>query len=307
MPPSHPPPLRLAELERAAEAGSGTAHLELARLFLAGREVARDLPRARAHFARAAAAGERAAVAVYRAFVANGTGGEPDWGAALALLEADRADADAAEQRALIAAMALDADGRVTTVFEGKMLSEQPRIVLFRAFVTHAEADYLVARATPRFQPALVVHPVTGQQIPDPIRTSNVTAFPLALEQPAIHAINRRIAAASGSDVRAGEPLTILRYRPGQHYRPHLDTLPGGDNQRIATMLVYLNHGYGGGETYFSKLDLTVRAGKGDALLFFNLRADGRPDPMTLHEGVQVSSGEKLVASRWIRSKSLVL
>ncbi|MFY0022539.1 hypothetical protein ABTQ05_21660, partial [Acinetobacter baumannii] len=77
--------------------------------------------------------------------------------------------------------------------------------------------------------------------MPDPIRTSDIAAFPLALEQPAIHAINLRIASASGTNVRAGEPLTILRYRPGQQYRPHLDTLPGERNQRVATMLIYLN------------------------------------------------------------------
>lgn len=307
MPANPPPPPWLAALERDATAGSGAALLELARLYLVGRDVPRDLPRARAYFARAATAGEQAAAAVYRAFVANGTGGPPDWQAALRLLDADRADPDAAEQLALIGTMALDEQGEGIVPREAEQLSAAPRILLFRNFLSDAEADYLVARATPRFQPALVVHPVTRQQVPDPIRTSNLAAFPLALEQPAIHAINRRIAAASRTDVRAGEPLTVLRYRPGQQYRAHLDTLPQADNQRLATMLIYLNDGYGGGETHFPKLGLKVRAQKADALLFYNLRDDGRPDPMTLHEGMVVSTGEKLVASRWIRQSSLKL
>lgn len=305
--PPPPPQAWLTALERDANAGSAAALLELGRCYLAGRDVPRDLPRARAYFARAAAAGEPAAASVYRAFVANGTGGAADWRAALQLLQADRADPDAAAQSALIAAMALDTDGQPTSRFEREQLSAAPRIALFRGFVSDAEAAYLVARATPRFQPALVVHPVTRRQVPDPIRTSNMAAFPLALEQPAIHAINRRIAAASETDVHAGEPLTVLRYSPGQQYRPHLDTLPRADNQRVATMLVYLNDGYGGGETHFPKIGLTVRARKGDALLFYNLREDGQPDPMTLHEGVMVSTGEKLIASRWIRQSRLVL
>ncbi|TPG49765.1 peptidyl prolyl 4-hydroxylase subunit alpha [Sphingomonas glacialis] len=307
MPANPPPPAWLVALEREATAGSGAALLELARLYLVGRDVPRDLPRARGYFAQAAAAGEQAAAAVYRAFVANGTGGASDWPGALRLLEADRADPDAAEQLALIAAMALDDTGAGPTSLVGEQLSTTPRILLFRGFLSNAEADYLVARATPRFQPALVVHPVTRQQIPDPIRTSNVAAFPLALEQPAIHAINRRIAAASQTDVLAGEPLTVLRYRPGQQYRAHLDTLPRVDNQRLATMLVYLNDGYRGGETHFPKIGLKVRAQKGDALLFYNLLEDGQPDPMTLHEGMVVSAGEKLVASRWIRKSRLTL
>ncbi|MET3761497.1 2OG-Fe(II) oxygenase [Sphingomonas sp. UYEF23] len=307
MPGNPPPPAWLVAIERDANAGSGAALLELARLYLVGRDVPRDLPRARDHFARAAAAGEQTAAAVYRAFVANGTGGAPDWPAALRLLEADHVDPDAAEQLSLIAAMALDETGAGPMPLVGEPLSAQPRILLFRRFLSNAEADYLVARATPRFQPALVVHPVTGQQIPDPIRTSNLAAFPLALEQPAIHAINRRIAAASQTDVGAGEPLTVLRYRPGQQYRAHLDTLPRVDNQRLATMLVYLNDGYGGGETHFPKIGLKVRAQKGDALLFYNVRDGGQPDPLTLHEGMVVSAGEKLVASRWIRQSRLML
>lgn len=305
-PPGGSPPW-LAAIEAAARAGAPGAWLELGRLFLGGRDVPRDLARSRACFARAAEAGERAAIAVHRAFVANGTGGAADWRAAVRLLEADNADPDAARQLALISAMPLDDEGHPRSTPAGETLNAEPRIVLFRQFLTDAESDYLIASATPRFQPALVVHPTSGQQIPDPIRTSNVAAFPLALEQPAIHALNRRIAAASGSDVRAGEPLTVLRYRPGQHYRPHLDALPGGGNQRVATMLIYLNEGYGGGETAFPRLGLRVRARKGDALLFRNARSDGQPDPLTLHEGVKVSAGEKLVASRWIRQSPLIL
>uniref|UniRef100_UPI0035C97864 2OG-Fe(II) oxygenase n=1 Tax=uncultured Sphingomonas sp. TaxID=158754 RepID=UPI0035C97864 len=305
--PDRPEPAWLVQIERAAKSGHGAAQLELARLYLAGRDVPRDLPRAREYFAQAAAAGERGAAAVYRAFVANGTGGAPDWPSAMRLLAADRDDPDAVEQLRLIAAMALDDEGHVRGRPEGETLSSKPRIVLFRNFVSDAEACYLAARATPRFQPALIVHPVSRQHIPDPIRTSDIAAFPLALEQPAIHAINRRIAAASGTDVLAGEPLTILRYQPGQQYRAHLDTLPQVDNQRSATMLIYLNDRYGGGETHFPALGLKMRGQPGDALLFFNLQDEGRPDPMTLHEGMIVSWGEKLIASRWIRQTKLVL
>lgn len=297
----------LAAVRRAAESGDGAALLELARLYLSGRHVPRDLPRSRAYFARAAEAGQRTAIEVYRAFVANGTGGAPDWSTALGLLEADKGNPDAVKQLALIRAMDLDAQGYPRTKPAAETISTRPRIVLMRNLLTDAEAAYLVESASPRFQQALVLHPVTGLQMPDPVRTSDVAGFPLALEQPAIHAINKRIAAASGTDVRAGEPLTVLRYRPGQQYRPHLDTLPEGENQRVATMLVYLNEGYGDGETHFPKLGLKLRPRTGEGLFFLNVLADGRADPMTLHEGIRVSSGEKLVASRWIRHDPLVL
>jgi prolyl 4-hydroxylase len=41
----------------------------------------------------------------------------------------------------------------------------------------------------------------------------------------------------------------------------------------------------------------------GDALLFRNADADGRPDPLALHSGLPVTRGVKYLASRWIRAE----
>ncbi|WP_331040153.1 2OG-Fe(II) oxygenase [Allosphingosinicella sp.] len=127
------------------------------------------------------------------------------------------------------------------------------------------------------------------------------------LENPAVHALNRRLAAASGTQVTQGEPLQILRYSPGQEYKAHVDALPVGTNQRILTMLVYLNEDYAGGETKFLETGLGFKGRTGDALLFRNASADGRPDPMARHAGLPVTRGQKLIASRWIRAKPLDL
>jgi prolyl 4-hydroxylase len=115
-----------------------------------------------------------------------------------------------------------------------------------------------------------------------------------------VHALVRRIAAASATRVEQGEPLQVLRYRPGQQYRSHLDAVPVQGNRRILTMIVYLNDGYEGGETRFVKTGLSVRGRKGDGLLFRNTLPDGRPDPMSEHAGLPVTAGTKLIASRWI-------
>ena len=68
-------------------------------------------------------------------------------------------------------------------------------------------------------------------------------------------------------------------------------------------MLVYLNDAYTGGETLFLKIGLRVRGETGDGLLFRNAAVDGTPDMDSLHAGLPVLSGEKLIASRWIRQK----
>jgi prolyl 4-hydroxylase len=128
-------------------------------------------------------------------------------------------------------------------------------------------------------------------------------SFPWIDESPAIHAINQRLATVSDTPVANGEPLQILRYSPGQEYRAHHDALPHTDNQRILTMLVYLNDGFEGGETKFLKTGLSVKGDIGDALLFRNADKQGRPDPNALHAGLPVRAGQKLIASRWIHEK----
>jgi prolyl 4-hydroxylase len=119
-----------------------------------------------------------------------------------------------------------------------------------------------------------------------------------------VRALNRRLATATGTEPTQGEPLHILRYAPGPEYKPHLDALPAVANQRHWTALVYLNSGYAGGETAFPELDLAVRGEPGDALVFRNVDAAGRPDPRTRHAGRPVTAGAKWLATRWIRQSA---
>jgi prolyl 4-hydroxylase len=126
--------------------------------------------------------------------------------------------------------------------------------------------------------------------------------FGVYAEDLVVNALNRRIAALSGTGIDQGEPLQLLRYRPGGEYKPHMDALPAEPNQRILTVLVYLSDDYEGGETAFPNAGLSFRGRTGDALLFRNTGADGRPDPLSLHAGLPVARGIKYLASRWIRA-----
>ena len=90
----------------------------------------------------------------------------------------------------------------------------------------------------------------------DPVRNSDGMGFTWPLENPAVHALNRRIAAASDTGPEQGEPLQVLRYRPGEQYRTHYDAIPGFANQREWTMIIWLNADYRGGETHFPQIGL---------------------------------------------------
>ena len=285
--------------------GDPDALFTLANWRLSGQIVRRDLPASRDLYRRAGEAGHEAAARNYTAFIASGIGGASEWQTAMRLLE--RASYDGArEQLTLIEAMKLAASGDpVELPAEGK-LSDRPYVSAFAALFSPAECDFLTAEAQTWLQPSMVIDPRTGGLVRNPVRTSDSMSFGYVQENPAVHALNRRIAAATGTDVRQGESLQVLRYRPGQEYKPHLDAVAGEPNQRILTMLVYLNDDYQGGETLFLKTGLRFRGKKGDALLFRNALANGRGDEMAQHAGLPVTVGEKIIASRWIRARPFV-
>lgn len=295
-------------LKQAESAGDALAARELALWCLTGQLIRRDLKASRALFERAAALGEPTSAAIARAFIAGGVGGPSDWPQAVKLLS-EAQEPEAAEQLALIEAMALTDSGEPAGEFRSEQLSETPAIRVFPGLFTRAECDYLIHAAKPLLQPSIVIDPQTGAHVPNPVRTSSGASFPFVDENPAIHALNRRLAAASGTDVRAGEPLWVLHYAPGQQYRQHSDALPGvaPSQQRVMTFLVYLNEDYDGGATTFPAAGVEFRGQVGDGLLFRNASADGTPDPRSVHAGLPVTRGIKHLASRWIRATPLIV
>ena len=164
------------------------------------------------------------------------------------------------------------------------------------------ECAWLREAGEPALRPSLVADPGTGRMVPHPVRSSDAAMFGVFAEDLVVNALNRRIAALSGTRPDQGEPLQLLRYRPGGEYKPHMDALPAEPNQRILTVLVYLSDDYEGGETSFPNTGLSFRGRSGDALLFRNAGDDGRADPLALHAGLPVTSGVKYLASRWIRA-----
>ena len=291
-------------LSRLAESGDGPAAYQMAEWAREGEHVRRDLGVARTLYGRSAQAGLIEGARRFLALVAVGIGGAREWRQALDILaDLARVDATAREQLALVQAMQLTPEGDPVTVPAGEVLSEAPKVTRFPALFTRAECRYLAAAAEPLFEPAKTVEEHTGRELRNPIRTSDTAFFPWVGENPAIHALNRRIAAASGTRPEQGEPLQVLRYRDGQEYRPHIDAIPGLANQRVLTMLVYLNDDYEGGETRFLEAGVTVRGKQGDALLFANTDGEGRPNQQAMHAGLPVTKGVKLLASRWIRER----
>lgn len=293
-------------LDAAGAAGNADALAELALWYLRGDVVPRDLAGARSALRRAVAIGHVDAALMEIALTANGSGAAPDWPGALALLQRAAAnDPLAAQHLGLLRDVALSPDGAPLALPDPLSLCAGPRILRFPAFCTPIECAHLASVAAPTLQPATVFDPASGKMIAHPIRSSDNAAIGPAQESLVVQAITRRIAAATRTDVSQGEPLTVLRYAPGQQYRPHLDTLPDQSNQRIRTAILYLNHNYAGGQTVFPLLNLEIAPGVGDLLVFDNVDADGAPDPRSRHAGLPIASGTKWIATRWIRAQPI--
>lgn len=294
----------VALLANTGNQGHVMALAELATWYLAGEAVPRDLPAARALLKRAVAIGHVDAALMEIALTANGSGAAPDWRAAIALLErAAMADPLAGQHLQILRSMAIRADGTPSRLPPPKALGTSPAIRLFRNFCTETEAVHIGSAVAATLTPATVFDPASNRMVAHPIRSSDNAPIGPTQETLVIQAINRRIAAATRTDFMQGEPLTVLRYGPGQQYRPHLDTLPNPANQRILTAILYLNEGYRGGETVFPLLDVKIVPRTGDLLVFENVDAQGAPEPRSRHAGLPVISGTKWIATRWIRAR----
>lgn len=294
-------------LMTAADGGDAWAAVRLAEWRMAGDVIRRDLGEARKYFGHAAQLGLEAAAPVHIALLASGAGGTGrDWLRALDLLSVRAKNhPQARRQRDLLARMAIDKQGDPLTIVPSIMQHEHPRIDRLAGFMTLAECRYLIDLAVPLLQPSVVIHPRTGKFVVDPVRNARSAAFPFMIEDPVLHALNRRIAAATGTLYDQGEPLQVLCYDPGDEYKLHSDALTNELNQRTQTFLVALNEGYDGGETEFPRAGVRLRGKPGDALCFQNIAPDGRPDDLAWHAGLPVSRGRKLILSKWIRAGSL--
>jgi prolyl 4-hydroxylase len=275
----------------------------LAEMKWRGGMVPQDPVAAREFYRRASLLGHANASIVVTNLVASGVAGPRDWAGALARLRTE-AKKDEGRKRALalINKMTLTNAGDPAGLPAAEVLSERPDVRRVPRLFTAAECDYLRRIAEPEYRPS-VVNDAMGREVRDPIRTSDGATLHWLIEDPAVHALNRRLAAASGTDFEQGEATLILRYKGGQEYKPHFDFVRSSDNQRFMTVLVYLNHDYKGGETVFPEVGLKVQGRKGDALIFTSALPDRSVDPLSKHAGMPVSGGAKYLCTKWIREK----
>lgn len=190
-------------------------------------------------------------------------------------------------------------------------LAARPRVQRIDGLLSADECRLLIACARPVLRPSQAVDPETGLPLRVPLRTSSDAPMDPVYEDFALRCVQLRIAAAARTPLVNAEHLTVLRYAPGQEYRPHRDYLPAGAierdhpgaGNRSRTICVYLNQVEAGGSTEFPHAAVSVDPVPGRAVVFDNLLPDGSPDTESLHAGTPVQRGEKWLATLWLRQR----
>ncbi|NWW40406.1 P4HA3 hydroxylase, partial [Panurus biarmicus] len=188
-----------------------------------------------------------------------------------------------------------------------EMVWTQPYVALYHDFVTDAEAETIKGLAGPWLQRSVVASGEKQQKAEYRISKS---AWLKDTADPVVRALDRRIAAVTGLDLRPpyAEYLQVVNYGLGGHYEPHFDHATSmksplyrmKSGNRIATILIYLSAVEAGGSTAFIYANFSVPVVKNAALFWWNLRRNGDGDGDTLHAGCPVLAGDKWVANKWI-------
>ena len=187
-----------------------------------------------------------------------------------------------------------------------------PDIKHFKSVLTMEECDYVICASAVLLTPSMVVNSETSTASHAQFRTSDGAMFGLLDLDLALIAIYGRLAHFAGVPHENCELMGVLRYAPGQEYKPHHDYLPEDaadysevkrSGQRTRTLLIALNDDYKGGETAFPKLDIKLRGAPGDSFVFHNTDAEEKPYSETLHAGAPVVSGEKWLLTLWCRAR----
>lgn len=175
-------------------------------------------------------------------------------------------------------------------------------------FITSEESDSIINFFSDKLTPSMVI----GNSY---LRNSDdcyidIDSISDKIQNRILKKIKNKISDFSQLPIENQELLTIIRYKKGQHFKPHLDAfhdynefqieeLLGG--QRLKTYIICLQPSLSGGETRFDKLNKTIKLEKNQCIYWPNVDENGNIYTESLHSGIFPEDGEKWILTVWIR------
>ena len=113
------------------------------------------------------------------------------------------------------------------------------------------------------------------------------------------------------------ETLQVVSYDKGGHFEEHYDgcvyedrtycdKLNRNGGERKATLLMYLNDDFEGGETEFVNINIKIKPKKGNAILFIDTTDDQINIKESMHRGCPVLNGRKWICTKWIHFNKFI-
>jgi predicted 2-oxoglutarate/Fe(II)-dependent dioxygenase YbiX len=95
--------------------------------------------------------------------------------------------------------------------------------------------------------------------------------------------------------------LTLLRYDPGDFFKPHFDAVTQTPStlKRAVTAVLCLQAPSAGGELLFPNVNMAFPCRLHHAVVWANLDVRGQPNAASLHASAEVTAGRKIVAVGW--------
>lgn len=193
-----------------------------------------------------------------------------------------------------------------------EIINSEPYIIRIHDIISDQEAEHLRRLAFPKLSRS-TIQTKTGLTTSD-FRIAK-TAWLSHKSDPIVFNIERRLSNLLGLNFHESEEIQVVNYGLGGFYGPHLDSARESsidnynsvpisnliNNDRLATILLYLNDVEAGGSTVFPRLNITVLPIKRSAVFWFNIRKNGFSDERTLHIGCPILLGSKWIATKWPR------
>jgi len=323
----------IGALRTAAKAGDASAARELGTRLLVGRDAPFEPREGLALIERAAACDDAEATSTLATLKGAGAWTQQSWPDALRLLRR-AAELGSHDARAQLIMLASDAEiaaaarvGQAPDDVWGRLhasvdlerwvvppmpqaVSEEPRIWTVPGFATPEICRWLIGRCQGRLRPSQMFDGQRSRFLAT--RTCRDFAFTIADGGVLMVLLRIRISLAASLPVPHMEPPQIFHYAVGQEIKAHYDSLYDSEHgygqagtyqgDRLATLLLYLNDAYEGGELEFPHTGFRHRGRTGDAVFFASLR-DGKRDRLSLHAARPVTAGEKYILSQWIHDR----
>ena len=193
------------------------------------------------------------------------------------------------------------------TIVGGKPFpTEKLQLYTIQDFLSHDECDELIKVSALNLRPSTTT---TGDR--DQGYRTSTTCELSRMSDSAVAKIDEKISRAIGIHLSFSESIQAQRYEVGQQFKQHTDYFEPGTTEydafansmgnRTWTFMVYLNEVERGGGTRFIAIDHNIQPQTGMAVVWNNLKPDGTTNPFTLHAGLPVEAGFKVVITKWFR------